>query len=110
MWTLMTMYHSRPTNAHDARSAIVQVAHVARRVRRRISVADAARLFLELRDRCVVRLRRGGKISKHRAAALLARHVRRHRSIIELLVSAGDAHQRDEASWTAVVRHCSARD
>src|SRR5436190_16937726 len=103
--TVATMSHSRPGRRH-AHSARVEIAEVAgSRVRRRIAVADAARLLLELRDRGVVGLCRGGEGSKHRTAALLTGNGVRDCLIIELLISAGDTHQRNDADRSVVIRH-----
>src|SRR6185312_9359578 len=87
-------------------STHVEIAQVAGRgVRRRIAVADAPRLFLELRDRGLVGFGWCGEVPEDRTAALLARHGGRHSIVEEFLVAAGQTDQRHESAGTIIVCH-----
>src|SRR5205085_4433224 len=76
---------------------------VGRGLRRIVVQRDAAGLLLELRDRGLVGLGRGGKLPEYRAAALLAFHGRRHSLLVKMLVTARQANQGDDTDRTTVL-------
>src|SRR5262249_8689816 len=88
------------------RSARVEIANVARQgIGRRITIRDAARLILELSDRSLVGLGGGGEAAEDGTAAPLTGDGRRHRSIVELLVTAREAYERQHPARPALVCH-----
>src|SRR3954447_18586979 len=79
-------------------SARVEVAHVTRRrVWRRVPVRDAPCLILELRNRRFVWLGWCGEIPEDRTAAALTGHAGRNGLIVELLVTARQADERQKS-------------
>jgi hypothetical protein len=88
------------------RSARIEIADVSRgRVRRRVTVRDAARLVLELRDRRFVRLGWRGEVAKDRSTAPFADDTCGHGLFVEPLIPTRQADEGEETAGAALVSH-----